>query len=703
MNRRRLTALLLSMPLTNIFVSVLAMADGFPDDAAIAEIRKNWRCQWCPEDAARGDHAQIDAGAAYLSNDSFRYGEYSGIDSKQAYLLFSVEYDTISDSKTRYRVSADDVGLDSRSLDMAMENPDVTAAVKYNAIPHRQSDSARTPYRGDEDQRLPSSWISATSPQGFGALNASLADIELYQLRRNFQLSMQTNPHNGLQYSLRFQQQHKSGYKSAGVAVGDNFANTYSALLALPVDNVTRQAEIAADLRRGRLSLGAAYAFSNFDNQVDAVRFDYAYSDPITVSRGQISVEPDNQMHRLSVSAQYQHDVDAQSSAQLSLAQAKQDQDYLPYSLGANLYPSNPSARARIDYFDASLRHVRRLNPQWQLLLQYRDNEQDNRSERQLFSYTIADSGNPGAARANLPFGFRTQQASASLDYHLFNLAHTLTTALTIKQQDRTYQSVAKNRDSELQVSYLAPLSKAWRLNAAVSQSQRHGSEYVAIDELNNPENPLLRNYAMADRRARSASAGWRFVGNGGFDASWQSRHSQSDYDAEIGVQDSRESFHALDMAYAFNSRWRMSAGADYFYTRSLQNGGSGFSTANWAALLLGRDRQARAALQYRPSQRGLAVSAEWAWLNSRLQATNSVDADFPEASLRRQTWLLKATYAVDANSQWQGYYRYQKYDQDNWQQDRIAIDSLSQVLTLGEVSPNYDIGFIALAYQRRW
>jgi len=695
----RLTLAILS---AQLLLTSLALADDFPDPGAIAEIRKNWRCQWCPDSDIATGRKQVDAGIAYQSNDSFRYGDFSGLDSKGGYLLLSAYYDSADEQNTRYSVAAQDLGLDSRSLNMLMEYPNLFAAIKYNALPHLQSDNARTPYSGGEDQRLPSAWVYGSNPKNLSALAASLAPVDLYQTRQNYQLALKTKPSRGVQYSLSFQQSHKHGNKSAGVAVGDIYGAAYSALLALPVDNVTRQGEIAAHLNQGALQLNAAYAFSNFDNRIDAVRFDYAYSAP-SVTRGQVSSEPDNQMHQLSLAAQYQHSLAAQTSAQLSLAQAKQSQAYLPYSLSSNQYPIDSSLHARIDYFDANIKHVRHLGERLQLLLQYRDSEQDNKSERQSFGYYVADTATLGDPRSNMPFGFRTQDASAVLDYHLAAVPHTLSAALTLKQQDRTYQSVSKSRDTELSLSYRAPLSKAWYFRGKLAQTQRRGDDYVSLSELTKAENPLLRDYHLADRTLRHASMWWNYIGDGGVDVALQSRRSQSVYDAELGLKDYRELFHALNIGYAVNKRVRLDGGVDYFDTRSVQSGSSSFAQPNWRYQLNSRDQQARIAIRYRPQWRGLVTGAEWAWLNSRLGADNDQATAFPDAVLRRQTVLLYGDYDIDSHSQVRAFYRYQKYREDNWQRDAFAIDGLGQVLTLGEISPRYDIGFIGVSYSRRW
>jgi len=688
---------------SQLLMSLTAMADDIPDSEVIAQIRQDWRCQWCPENAKTGSAGEVGAGVGYLSNDSAHFGDYNGIDEKGAYPLLSLRYQNRNSQGGSLAVTGDDLGLRSRRFSATMNNTSLAAEFQYTAMPHLQSDSARTPYQGGEEQTLPGSWVDGSSPQNMTDLNNALHDVDLYQLRRDYQVSLTSKPQNNMQYRLSFQQQLKNGNKSAGVAVGDSFAQAYAALLAVPIDSVTRQGELAAMFHRGAWRLNAAYAFSQFNNQLDALRFDYAYTAP-NISKAQISLAPDNQMQSLSLSAQYQHSSGHHTSAQIALAQAKQSQAYLPYSLNSNSYPGDASLAGRIDFFDASIKHVVRLGKQMQLMFQYRDNEQDNATERQSFIYEIADSGTLSTnTRSNMPFGFRTQNLSALLDYQFSSLKQSLSAQVNVKQQDRTYQSVSKSRDNEVALVYKAPIGESWHFRGKLSQQRRNGSDYVALSELPAQENSLMRDYHLADRHLRNLSLWWSYVSASGLDMALQSRRSHGDYDAELGLQESREWFHALNMDYAITSRLNVSAAMDYFSTQSLQAGSQSYGSADWAYELVSRDRQARLALRYRPRWHGLVVGVEYSQLQSQLLADNTSASAFPDAKLKRQTLQLRADYDIDSNSQLHGYYRYQKYDEENWQRDAVAIDSLSRVLTLGQQSPVYDIGFLALSYSRRW
>ena len=79
--------------------------------------------------AAEGDNAvrqltqptnQVEVGAGYVSQDSFKFGQYNGLFNKGFYGLFNFDvrspdaYD--SDSALRWRVIGTDVGLDTRRL-----------------------------------------------------------------------------------------------------------------------------------------------------------------------------------------------------------------------------------------------------------------------------------------------------------------------------------------------------------------------------------------------------------------------------------------------------------------------------------------------------------------------------------------------------------------------------------------------------------
>jgi hypothetical protein len=43
-------------------------------------------------------------------------------------------------------------------------------------------------------------------------------------------------------------------------------------------------------------------------------------------------------------------------------------------------------------------------------------------------------------------------------------------------------------------------------------------------------------------------------------------------------------------------------------------------------------------------------------------------------------------------------FYRYEEYDEDNWAVDGVAPNTIDNVLTMGEVSPDYNIGVFAVS-----
>lgn len=677
----------------------------YPSPEQVRQIKENWTCQWCVKaDAVRGE---VRAGIGLSSNDSYHFGNYQGVEDKGAYGLLSIQSKTVNQQGVYSEVNGEDLGLRSRRLQVKAGKPSkLDASFSYTAIPHLISDTGQTPYQGKAYQQLPAGWVGADSPQAMSGLSQSLRSVEIDTLREDYQLHASARQNDKLSYSMSFQRQHKTGSRRSGVAVASNFIDARSAILPLPIDNITSQGDISAHLQQANWQAQVSYRFSRFENRYPSVRFDYAYlANAPTSGQGRLAQEPNNNMQQLSIAGAYRFSENSSGSAQLSVAEFRQNADYLPYSTNGNTLPANRSLDASIKVYNADVKFSSRLAERVNLLLRYRHNEQDNQSDRQSFSYEVADSGAAGSVRSNTPYGFRTGAFSGNIDYRLSALPvknrQILFAKIQHERRDYTYQSVDQTKTNALTLGYKNRVDRL-QLSASLQKQRQSNHNYHTVPDLTPAENSYMRKFNLAEQNKTKVKlwAGYAFSAK--LNLAGQAERSVNDLDAEVGLREFNQGFYALDLNYQPLHRLQFSAGYDYFYTKSNQAGSLGFSQADWLLDLKNLDKQVRLDLRYQSRSKRWSLGGQFALLQSYTRAHNN-SGEFPEANVDRKTYTLFADYSLSARAGLEFYFRYQDYLENNWQRDDVLVDSLGRVLNQGELSPDYEIGFAALQYRYQW
>ena len=151
----------------------------------IDKLTENWTCKWCPYKKEAFKKGEIEAGIGSTSNDSFKYGSYTGLDEQDVHLIGNGKYE-YKDSDSNYaEIEARDIGLDSRQFEVAGGlQGKYDLELQYSMLPSLHSDTARTPYRGGVNQRLPVGWVQGTNTVGMTELANSLRDVDIYSERK---------------------------------------------------------------------------------------------------------------------------------------------------------------------------------------------------------------------------------------------------------------------------------------------------------------------------------------------------------------------------------------------------------------------------------------------------------------------------------------------------------------------------------------
>jgi MtrB/PioB family decaheme-associated outer membrane protein len=393
--------------------------------------------------AAEGDNAarqltqptnQVEIGGGYVSQDSFKFGQYNGLFNKGFYGLFNFDvrsadaYD--SDSAVRWRVIGTDLGLDTRKITAEVgQQGKFRVNVGFDELRSNRSDTYQTPYlgAGSNNLTLPPGWlvpvvpqVSATSGNFRGldpitglapslvngvatpptstqqaTVNKIIAadvpafkDVDIGTTRKTYDggFSYQIDP----QWEFKASATHedKNGTKLMNML---SLANgTASVTLPDLIDQSTDQYNVGLNYTGEKAFLQAAYYGSIFKNHVDSMNWQNPFQ-PTTVA--QMSSAPSNEFHQLTLTGGYHFSPATKLVMFGSYARNTQNDPFLadPGNSPLGLPVSSLNGLVVTKAFNAKLtaKPATGLN----LTAAYKYDDHDNRTP--VHTYVFYDAGEP--------------------------------------------------------------------------------------------------------------------------------------------------------------------------------------------------------------------------------------------------------------------------------------------------------------------
>ena len=142
--------------LATLLTSTVAHGEG-PDTSA-------WACQLCSP--SEGWELDILAGPGYVSDDEFKFGDYTGLDDDGWYLFGDFFARYRGEQGHHARLEGYRLGQDSRAIFIKGGKQGLFKThMSYQGIPRRIHDDTETPYGGSGTDRLnlPAGWVRAPS------------------------------------------------------------------------------------------------------------------------------------------------------------------------------------------------------------------------------------------------------------------------------------------------------------------------------------------------------------------------------------------------------------------------------------------------------------------------------------------------------------------------------------------------------------
>ncbi len=646
-------------------------------------------------------------GLLSVSDDAVRFGRYSGLDEEGLYWNADVTMHSSDGERGYADIQGIDLGLDSRWLSIEWGSQGrYDAFVRYNQTPYRDF-IGRTMFDGvgGTDLTRPAGWVEGDETGDMSTLAENLSKVEIGTMRKRLDAgTLLRSNDDDWTVSLAYRTDTKDGLMQMAGVSGIAPGNARSALLPVPVDYTTNTLTAALGYQADRSQLNFSYEGSFFYNNLEAANWESPFSDigPRGLD-GRTSLPPDNQFHQLMVSGGHSLTATTRLTGVASVGMMLQNEDFLADHVDPNKPPHalpRDSLDGEVYLYNAMLaltsRPLRGLN----LKASYRMQKRDNQTDQDLFTYWVNDTTSGTAvSEYNQPYSYdrRTMQLDAG---YRFNRYARLSGEIGRETVERSPSEVKKTTEDRGELKLrLSPLDTV-QVSLKGGTSSRTGSDYQPEPG----ENPLLRKYNISDRDRDSYGIDVSYQPNARFALSASYDVNDDDYDAtQVGLTDAREEVAMLDASYWITEELSTHAYLGRQIYKSHQAGSQVPNAADWWVQNEDTVDSFGAGLRWQRDD-GLELGADYTLSDATgetgMQSDNGLPplSQFPDVKSRLQSIRLYADYPVRKNTRIKLSYQYEQYDADDWSIDGVKVDSIPEVLLLGEDNPSYNQHVFGLA-----
>ncbi|MGB8325997.1 MAG: MtrB/PioB family decaheme-associated outer membrane protein [Steroidobacteraceae bacterium] len=677
-------------------LSVAAMPAGADEPATVDTSR--WACKFCPfEDGFSKD---LELGGGYVSDDSAKFGEYTGLNEKGGYVVASGSARYRKPDGTWFDVSMRDLGLDSRFL--AMEGGKqgrYKLALSYKDTPHFIADSALSPFLGigTGALTLPSGWVRGATTGTMSALAANLRGVDLETQRRAVGLAAAMTPTVHWEFAARVRHEQKTGtLGTAGSFVFD------ASQLGAPVDYDTNQIDLSAAYSAARLQARFAYYGSIFKNNEATLTWanPYVALAPGGTS-GQLALAPSNKFHQLVASASFEFSKRTHMTADLAVGRMTQDEGFVPNTLNTTLTTAplpRGSLDGQVDTVTANLRLSSALTDKIRFNTSASYDDRNNKTAQLLYPWVTTDTA-VAAPRVNLPYstshGLFRVDAGSPIGRDL-----RLDVGYDFDLYQRSLQEVRETRESRFWGKVSAQAGERVDVTLRGAHAERTVSPYQAVAAIVSPENPLLRKYNMADRLQNTAEMRTEVALN-----KWLSFGAQATYAWEkyrtsvLGLLDARHDTATADATLTPTEQTSVTLYGSHEQIKSHQaNAELIAGSPPWFAKNNDTIDTAGFGIKHHASDK-LDIGLNYTFARSigEIRIYGAVTG-FPDLTSRLDSVRLDASYQLKQKLSLHFNYWYENYRSADWMLDRVTATTVPIVLSFGQGTPSYHVNAISLS-----
>jgi MtrB/PioB family decaheme-associated outer membrane protein len=667
-----------------------------------------WKCKFCPFEEA-GFTGQLDIGVGYVSDDSYKFGEYNGLYKQGAYFIGDADLRVRGEDAKYWDIRATNLGLDSRSISIeGGKQGSYKLLFSYDELPHYISDSTVTPFLGvgSNNLTLPASWVRGTSTATMTDLSNSLHDQNLETKRKRLGLGATLIASGNWQYAVNFRRETREGTQ----AVGSSFFFN-SAQLVMPVEYVTQQIDVSASYARDKLQAKFAYYGSLFSDDNTALTWQNPYSSANGADSGQLALPPDNEFHQIMASLGYDVSEKVRATGDIALGRMTQNANFLAPTVNTSLagYPfalPRNSLDGEVDTTNVNLKLASTLTPDLRMNLAYIYNDHDDKTPQAAYTWITTDSLVNAVTRTNLPYSFTQTKLKFDADYR-FTGSTKLTAGIDNDVNKRTYQEVSNTTENTYWAKVKTRAPKNVEVTLKLAHAVRDVGNYEVLPWLNPAENPLLIKYNMADRDRDQGALRIELLGLQDMTIGFGIDYAKDNYtNSVVGLTESKDITYSADATAILSEKTNLYVYLNHEKINSTQLGSSTATTPDWTGQNEDTVNTLGLGVKHTFIEKKLNVGADYNVTKSRgkvLVDTGAVGAGFPDNTVDLQTLKLYATYQMRDNLSLKGTFVYERFDSTNWSIDGVAPDTIPNVLSLGAVSPTYNVHVIMMSLRYKF
>ncbi len=390
----------------------------------------------------------------------------------------------------------------------------------------------------------------------------------------------------------------------------------------------------------------------------------------------------------------------------LGVGRMNQDADYLAYTVNPNLaaaaLPAD-SLDGTVDVIDLIARIDSRVGSRGRVEAQYRYYERDNDSPVADYRPVTMDLFvNP--ARRNRPYSYDRQSLSVEGGYRLSS-ALRLAAGAEYEQFERSREEAADTDEGSAWARVNFSLGDRVDGFLRLAYQDRDGDELDPAAALAEADNPLLRKYHYADRERQEVRALITLTPHDKVQLGLGGGFAEDDYDESIlGLNDSEYEDLSLDLAVT------PAAGTSLhgFYTwENIESEVSNSETltgTDWFGVTEDTIRTYGAGVEFTDiGEKGADLAIDYVY--SRAEGEYRIDAGvnaapFPDLITRLEGIRLRFSYPLNSGAELVLDYYHERLRSRDWALDGVAPDEVFNLLTLGELAPQYNIDSIAVFYR---
>lgn len=655
----------------------------------------------------------VEAGVGYVSEDAWKFGQYNGLNQKGPYIIGNFQTENHNEDGEYFRSIGTNLGLESRYLRLEGGNQGRQQFFfEYDELPNYMNNTGKTPYLdpGSSTLFLPTGY-------DYNNIDAYLQPLELKTKRERVGFGAAFFSEKHWKFDIAFQHETKEGTQAIGSAMGSTgisspVGNAVGALLPEPIDYNTDEMDVGLHYSKGKGQFDIGYHVSLFNNSNDSLTWQNAVPNtnpndptlPQPNTLGRMSLAPDNQLHQLTASGGYTLPYQTRLTGMLSVGRSTQNEDLLPYSVAPNALPPLPrsSAEAEVWLTSAQFKVASRPNRKLRLSANYRFHDRSNRTPIDSWTYIIADGDNFATAE-NSPLSYTKNRLDLDANYRI-NSSLSFLGGYKYDHMYRSYNDT-EEREKTQENTLLAKLKG--RSGSKVDYSlyaeagARDGSEYIPYGF----ENPALRKFNMADRNRGKVGAKLGIMPTTSASIGLSADYISDDYtNSVIGLTEAQQTTATVDFSYLVSANITTYAYYTYDDIPSSQSGSESTpGAADWVADF--KDTFNTVGLGFKAAK----IASRWDVgadityadstgkidMNSDL-AANQPAGQYPDLKTSMGSFKLWTDYQVSKNIAVNVSYWYQTYREDNWAVDDLDVDSVANMLLLGEETLDYDVHVIA-------